>query len=498
MNIMRHLVLFLTLSVLTISFFTSCDDSLLEVSPSNDFTEEIFWQNEEDAVAALNGAYASTRGHHYRFIQTIFTPNSLGDGRHVQLQLGTHNPSNIDLFRNWWNENYQGIGRANNLLGNIGEIEMDQGLKERIMGEARFLRAFFYSDLVSLYGGVPLILDPPNFEEHKDLPRDAREDVIAQVLSDLDFAIGALPGSYDGSDVGRATKGAALGLKARVLLYEERWEEAASVAQEVMQLGEYSLFPDYRGLFMPTNQNNQEVLFDLQFTEPDYEHPLDVLLERNYVSAPQQDLVDSYLMLDGESANDSPLFDPENPYQNRDPRLKQTIVLPGSMFRGQIVPEGKQFNTGYGYKKNTTYSDSVFVNVNVNSDLNFIVLRYADILLMYAEARNEVSGPDQSVYEALNRIRNRAGMPDVPMGLSQEEMREVIRHERRIELAGEGLYYNDIRRWRTAEDVMNTDVFDKDGEFLQARSFNPARDYLWPIHVETIQDNPALEQNPGY
>lgn len=490
--------MYIAFSVLTVTFFSSCDKSLLDTSPSNDFTEDIYWQEEADALAAINATYAATRGHWYRIVRTIFTPNSLSDGRHIQLQLGTHNPSNEDLFQNWWNGNYQGIGRANNLLGNIDQIEMNEELKERIKGEARFLRAFFYTDLVSLYGGVPLILDPPNFEEHKDLPRDSREEVIAQVLNDLDFAIGVLPDSYSGSDIGRATTGAALALKTRVLLYEDRWEEAAAVAQEVIQLGEYNLFPDYRGLFMPANQNNQEVIFDLQFTEPDYTHSLDVLLERNYAIAPQADLVDSYLMIDGKSINNSQLYDPENPYKNRDPRLKQTIVLEGSMFRGQTVPEDKQFNTGYGYKKNTTYLDSVSAPVNVNSDLNFIVLRYADLLLMYAEAQNEASGPDESVYEVLNRIRNRAGMPDVPTGLSQTEMREIIRHERRIELAGEGLYYNDIRRWRIAEEVMNTEVFDNNGEFLQSRSFDPERDYLWPIHEETIQDNPALDQNPGY
>lgn len=494
---MKTAFLYLGLIIATL-FWASCNDSFLDVAPSSDFTEDIFWQEEAHALAAINATYAATRGHIDRLWLSVLTPNSYSDTRMLQLQAGTHDSGNEEIFIRRWDRNYAGIGRANNLLGNIDQIEMDEALKDRIKGEARFLRALFYTELGALYGGVPLILDPPNFSEHSDLPRDSKEKVIAQILSDLKFAIEVLPESYSGSDVGRATKGAALALKARVMLYEGRWEEAAAAAQEVIQLGEYSLFPNYRGLFMPANENNQEVIFDVQFKEPEYTHAVDRWLELQYDIVPLPDLVDSYLMVDGQTTSESSLYDPENPYENRDPRLQQTVVLEGSMFRGQIVPEGKQFNTGYGYKKNTTYADDVAASVNVNSDLNFIILRYADVLLMYAEAQNEVSGPDASVYNALNLIRERAGMPEVPAGLSQAETRDVIRHERRIELAGEGLYYYDIRRWRTAEEVMNTDVFDKDGEFLQSRSFNPARDYLWPIASVTIQDNPALEQSPGY
>lgn len=479
---------------------SSCSDGLLEVDPTSNFTEDIFWETEDDAVAAVNAAYAVTRGHVGRLWESVITPNSYSDTDLTQLQRGAHDPGNENIFIERWNDNYEGIGRTNNLLGNIDQIEMEERLKERVKGEARFLRAFFYSELASLYGGVPLILDPPDASEQGDLPRDSKEDVIAQVLSDLNFAIEVLPlrSAYTGGDIGRATKGAALALKARVLLYQGRWEEAAAAAQEVMQLGEYSLFPDYRELFMPANENNQEIIFDAQFVDPEYTHVVDRWLELQYDIVPLPDLVNSYLMIDGQTIQESPLYNPENPYQNRDPRLMQTIVIEGTMFRGQVVPEGKQFNTGYGYKKNTTYADDVEASVNENSGLNFIILRYADVLLMYAEAQNEASGPDASVYEALNLIRDRAGMPELPAGLSQAEMRETIRHERRIELAGEGLYYNDIRRWRTAEVVMNTDIFDKNGDFLQSRSFDPSRDYLWPIAEETMQDNPALEQNPGY
>src|SRR5690606_16859360 len=150
-------------------------------------------------------------------------------------------------------------------------------------------------------------------------------------------------------------------------------------------------------------------------------------------------------------------------------------------------------------KKFATYADDQSQNDITQSEVNFILIRYADVLLMYAEAQNELSGPDDSVYDALDAIRGRAGMPNVSRGLSQEELRDVIRHERRIELAGESLYYHDIRRWGIAEDVLNgAEVLNSKGEVLRIRSFDPQRDYLWPIDEVVIQENPALEQNPGY
>ena len=330
------------------------------------------------------------------------------------------------------------------------------------------------------------------------MPRNTRIEVVNQVLSDLDDAASVLPVSYSGSDIGRATKGAALALKTRVLLYESRWSEAALTAKEVIDMQRYSLFPDYRGLFMLENEGNSEVIFDVQYLVPDYPISWDIIIELQINVAPTLDLVHSYFMTDGLSIQDSPLYNTLSPYENRDPRLHKTVVIPGYMYKGGIVTTSKYFSTGYGFKKYATYSDDVSLpNIN-NSEINFIVLRYADILLMYAEAQNEVAGSDVSVYDALHQIRLRAGMPDVPEGLTKDEMREVIRHERRIELAGEGLYYNDIRRWRTAEVVMNANVQNSNGEVVQVRAFNPNRDYLWPIHEITRQENPALEQNPGY
>jgi len=478
----------------------SCSDRFLDTISTDQYNEANWWQTEAQAISSINGIYAVLRNSQFSAIQQLreenLTPNSYSMGGDSPLDVGAHNPGNVTRVRDKWNACYTGIGRANDFLDNLDKVPMEADLKNRLKGEAFFLRAFFYSNLVSYFGGAPLILEAPDFANHRDLPRNSRNEVVSQVLDDLDNAVSLLPLSY--SAPGRATQGAALALKSRVLLYESRWPEAAKAAKEVMDLQQYSLFPDYRGLFLLENENNEEVIFDVQYKTPEFTHGLDVIIELQINVAPTKDMVDSYLMSDGLSISESPLFDPQSPYENRDPRLHQTVVIPEYMYRGGIVSDSKYFSTGYGYKKYTTYKDDIAQPSLLQSEINIILLRYGDVLLMFAEAQNEASGPDQSVYEAMNSIRSRVNMPEMPLDLSKDQMREVIRHERRIELALEGLYLHDIRRWEIAEEAMNGTVLNSKGEVVQVRSFNPDRDYLWPIHEITIQENPALEQNPGY
>jgi hypothetical protein len=477
----------------------SCNKSFLDTTPTDSYTEETYWTTQDRVVSAINGCYASMLGFsNYKLFLDNISPNSYNQSGQTQLAEGKHDAGNVDWFYTVWNLNYGGIGRTNNLLAHIDAVPMDEALRKRIRGEALFLRALFYADLVNFYGGVPLILDAPNIAEQAKLPRDTREAVVSQIIKDLDNAALALPPSNTGANKGRATKGAALALKARVLLYESSWEEAAKAALEVTKLP-YDLFPNYRQLFSVANENNQEVIFDVQYAAPDYTHGLNLTLDLQLNIAPLPDLVNSYLMKDGLPASQSALYDPAKPYENRDPRLMQTIAITGYMFKGVKVPATKYYSTGFGFKKYTTYEDSVTYSADVtNSPLNIILLRFADALLMYAEAQNEFAGPDNSVYTAVNRVRKRAGMPDLPAFLSKDDMRTAIRLERRIELAGEGLHYNDIRRWRTAEVVMNQPAYNSKGNVIQVRSFNKDRDYLWPIATVTFEQNKNLEQNPRY
>lgn len=480
----------------------SCDDSYLETISTDQYNEANWWQTEAQAISTLNGCYAVLLdpqiGGHENLREENITPNSFSRGGDSPLDVGAHNAGNYDRFQLKWNANYMGVGRTNYFLANIDKVTMNEDLKKRMKGEALFLRALYYLNLVNYFGGVPLITEAPDFESQSNLPRNTRAEVVTQILTDLENAAAVLPSAYTGSSIGRATKGAALSLKSRALLYESRWAEAAASAKQVMDLKQYSLFADYRNLFLPANENNAEVIFDVQYKIPEFTINWDNLIENQVNIAPTPDLVNSYLMKDGLPASQSPLYDSSNPYENRDPRLHKTIAVPGYMFRGIIIPETRYYNTGFGCKKYTSYLDNTVVNDIAQSELNFIILRYADVLLMYAEAQNEAAGPDASVFSALNLVRTRAGMPPVDAGLNKEQLRQAIRHERRIEMAMEGLYYHDIRRWRIAETVMNANVLNIKGEVVQVRKFNAARDYLWPIHEILIQQNPALTQNPGY
>ncbi len=498
---MKNIIYSLGTLFLVLQFY-SCSESFLDTVATDQYNEGNWWINESQVISTLNGCYAVLRddqiGTTRHFREDNLTPNTYSFGGDSPTDVGQHDAGNDTRFKAKWAANYKGIGRANYFLDNVDKVQLNPELIKRLKGEALFLRAFYYSNLVKYFGGVPLILEAPDFSKQRSLPRNTRQEVLDQILTDLNTAGSYLPVSYSGADIGRATKGAALSLKARVLLYESRWSEAASAAKEVIDLNKYELFPDYRGLFMLENERNQEVIFSAQFKAPEFYNSFDVILVQQQNVVPTLDLVNSYLMIDGLTIDESPLYDPDNPYENRDPRLKKTIVLPGHMFRGIIRPEGFYYGTGFGLKKYTSYKDDVVRPDVVQSEIDYVFIRYADVLLMYAEARNEDSGPDASVYDAINQVRIRAGMPELPENLSKSEMRDLIRLERRIELVAESQYYHDIRRWKTAEVVMNATALNYKGEVVQTRKFNPQRDYLWPIHEETIIDNPALEQNPGY
>ncbi len=492
--------------IIIIFIFSISCDRLLDVDPTDQYSTETFWLDKEQYDAALTGCYQSLRNSMVMFNgeTDMITPNAVAynevsDTKNIGRGAGTTTSS---LFLSFWQSSYRGIGRANTLLDKISEATFDESDKEQIKGEALFIRALCYSYLINYYGDCPLILETPDNDKHGDLPRTPKDEVLTQVLKDLDESASLLPDSYSASNVGRATKGAALTLKSRVLLYNERWDEAAQVAKEVIELGVYDLFPDYRGMYLLENENNQEVIFDIQYKVPYFTHSLDNAIQMLNRPAPTKDLVDAYLMTDGKSIENSPLFDPENPYENRDPRLHQTVVCIGYPYNGKITVAGDVVTTGYGQKKLTTYTDDKTIQVNVgNSEINPIVMRYAEVLLTYAEALNEAGvTPSSEVYWALNKIRKRpsVNMPDVETGLDKEEMREVIRLERRIELALEGLYYSDIRRWRTAEVVNNKPVLTHENKLYENRTFNKDRDYLWPIPADEIVENKNLEQNPGW
>lgn len=499
---------YIYISIFCISVSVSCSKELLELEPADQSSVETYWTSEDNAVAALTGCYEPLLGPYYGEGSWLLklediTPNAfeIDDGSGASsIARGDNNPT-LPLINSRYSIAYEGIGRTNTFLANIDVVPMDEGLKARYIGEARFLRAFYYHNLIEYYGGVPLILDPPNNNTQGQLPRNSKQEILDVIYADLDAAANILPVSYTSTDQGRATRGTALALKARSALYNERWSEALAAAQAVVDLNEYSLYPDYRGLFLLENERNNEVIFDVGFQFPEITNNYHELFQQGNVF---KSLVDAYLMTDGQSIEESALYDSSTPFENRDPRLNQTLITIGSMFNGQLVTGDELFAdlTGYAYKKYTYFTDNeVRTAPQPNqSEINPILFRYAEMLLTIAEAENELNGPTSIAYDAINEVRNRPSvdMPDVTAGLSQSEFRDALRLERRVEFAGEGLYYKDIIRWRTAEIVMNQDGLDQNGNVIESRSFNPDRDYLWPLPDRDILLNSNLEQNPGY
>lgn len=506
----------------------ACKKELLDTQPKDRYSESNFWKTQAAVESALAGCYNPLTksglfgGEATPLWEETATPNAYNNTNAMGFNFiaeGQQQSNSSLIIPIRWRDCYSGIGRCNTFLAKVDQVALADNLKNRMKAEVQFLRGMYYFMLQNYYGDVPLILEEPNPQTQIDLPRTPRKDVVAQIIKDLDEAASVLPLKYTGGDVGRATKGAALALKARLLLYDasllfnttndlSKWKAAADAAKAVMDLTGtgYGLYADYRALFLPQNENNKEVIFDVQFVYPILGTSFDLIGKQYNTNAPLLDLAQDYYMSNGRPITD-PLsgYDPANPYANRDPRLYATVVYPGDTFMNVVVTPSRFAITGYGLKKYTIYDRGpapagLSDLKSGQSETNYIVLRYADILLMYAEAQNEFSGPDASVYSALNAVRLRAGMPKVdPLLLhSKGELREIIRHERRIEFAGEGYYYNDIRRWKTAEIVLNAPIKKYNNTLIEVRKFNPARDYFWPIPLSEKDLNPNLTQNPNY
>lgn len=496
----------LLLLAAVLPYFWSCEH-LLETQPTDFYTEDSFWKTATHVEEAVTGIYqALVHNDLYNdqtpFMFEVMTPNAYHKDNFQSAHdfaIGTHTGTTLGMNHVTWRGSYRGIGRANMVIERAAAVDMDEALKSRLVGEAKFLRAFFYQKLNVLFSGVPLILSSPDATEHSATPRSSYDAVKAQILADLDDAIASLPASYNAADDGRATKGAALALKAQVHLQDHEYPAVVETIDQLNALGVYALFPDYNGLFRKANEGNAEIIFDVRFQSPQVRNSYDIIHAQYNTQAPVQGLVDAYQMIDGKPIDESPLYNPSRPYENRDPRFAQTIVYLGAPWRNRVADEADLHQTGYTFRKFTEYNETTLGTIS-NSDVNYVVIRYADVLLMYAEALNEIEGPTSAVYDAVNLIRQRpsVGLPTLPPNLDKDAMRAAIRLERRIELAGEGSYFYDIRRWKTIDTEMNAPVRTHAGAVIQTRSFNPARDYIWPIPYTEIDLNPALEQNPLY
>ena len=337
------------LSIILCVSFTGCMENYLDLYPEDKITSASFPENESDIKLLLNGVYAQLREKEV-YNQGLFgfgitdgaTPNAFNWGTdEVFNKLGAGRLSSSDggVVTYRWKRCYEIISRANYLLACMDLVDLSEEAKAKYSGETHFLRGLAYSVLAETYGGVPIILTDISTEEARSLKRASLEETWQQALDDYEVAITNL--GVDAPEPGRATKGAALGMKMRAYLYQGKYKEVLSCVEQIDALKKYGLFHSYEGLFDPANENNKEVLFDIQYIEGENSQGSYIdqycgtgtgSWTRGSRYVPTDDLVAAYETIDG-----SPV-DPENPYENRDPRLGFTAVLPGSYFLGYRFP----------------------------------------------------------------------------------------------------------------------------------------------------------------
>ncbi len=545
----------------TIGIF-SCDD-YLDKFPLDEPTDVTFWSTESELKMAINSIYTSlywtdrSPDVHVPFQMLLSIVSDESWDRNLSpwqlLGQGLITPNEETLIYGAWKNGYATIGKCNRLLTNMERAKESTNpqLYARIEAEARFFRAYNYHLLTNLFGDVPFVTEPISIFDAA-IKQTSKTEIYNFILNELDAVATILPVTYPAADRGRITKGAVLALKARVALYESDWPVAETAARSVMDLNLYELYPDYRELFNYEGENSNEEIFTIQFNrEYNLTHQTPVHVRGRLAGGfatkiPTQATIDFYECIDGLPIDKSPLYDAGNPFVNRDPRLQATCVVPGSIFLGyqfETHPDSLKvwdYNTdpprrvgntevtnayatfsGYQYRKYVEGDDREFRR---SSELNFMLIRYAEVLLTYAEAKIEKNEIDANVYSAINLVRKRAGMPEIGAGKTQTELRKIIRQERKVEFVFEGQRFFDIRRWKIAEKVMPgklygrplknyqseyIPVFDENGtpnysayadklRMFDTRYFNPAKDYLWPIPQKELDINKKLVQNPNY
>ncbi|MGX5687654.1 RagB/SusD family nutrient uptake outer membrane protein [Arcticibacter tournemirensis] len=476
-----------------------------------------------------------------------------------------------------WSYTYKAIARCNTILQYIPKSKnnISPELYERYIAVARFVRACQYSRIITLFGDAVYLESEIDIDEALKLGRTDKNEVLKHVYEDFNYAIDKLPVSYSGSEIQYPAKGAAYAMKARIALYMNDWTTAKDAAKACIDLHQYQLYPDFGQLFLTKTKNSVETVFGIPRSVE-----LGVKLSGGNITAylprtmggtstgnPSWDLFCAYLCKDGRPIDESPLYNPRNPFLNRDPRCTSTIVEFNTRFLGfNYTPHPDSAKVwSYTQADKITNKDSKasdqYASYNglilkkgideawtddLESDPDKMILRYADVLLMYAEAKIELNDIDQSVLDAINQVRSRAykvsytetnSYPSVTI-TNQAALRRILRLERRMEFAFEGLRYYDIIRWRLAGKVMNrpnygllsavgdlrtklvkanlwffpgTPDIDEDGtpdfstmpnssliRVLSRRVFDESRNYLWPIPNADIVINPDLRQNPGY
>ena len=456
----------LTILIAAALLLNACGKDFLELTPISETNVPNFYTNANDIAVAVNSTYGALQKNdqygsdftalmEYRADNVVDNDPSQNAGIRYDIDRLKEIPTNSFLSGSWGSL-YSGIYRCNEILSRIDAITMDDKLKSRYKGEASFVRALSYFNLVRLWGRVPLVLTPVTVQESKQTVRDEVAKVYAAIETDLQFAAQNLPATYPAADAGRATSGAAKALLGKVYLTQKKFALAKTVLKEVIDAKTYVLLPDVANVFSVTNKNNQETIFAVKYRKGGVGEGHGVYFSNVGLAVVEPALLAAYTAQDKRRA------------------LVETAPLAGS---AQQVPR--------------KYFDQISGGNDVGND--FIVLRYADVLLMYAEALNEeVYADTGEAFAALNQVRGRAGInaltaADLP---GQASFREAIYQERRLELALENHRWFDLIRTGTAAAAL-----------LKVGLTVPETRLLYPVPQSEVDvmNNPAgFPQNPGY
>lgn len=518
---------------------SACSDDFLQTDSPNQPSQSTYWQTESDALMALTACYDAMQSDH------LYDDNVDGGGfgflmRETSTDNGDHTwgawmkGSTISMctssttdgcFTNYWKANYEVIKRCNLLVENIERITtMDAAKVAAFKAEAIALRSLMYCNLISVFRDVPYLTMPLTLAE-AEAPKTMRSEMVSSILADLKTHIPNLP-TVGKAETGRMTQEAAYAIMGRIALFNQQWDDAISAYRNVV--GKVSLFKsgdgtdytaNYADLFKEENETASEVLLSVHFKGPGlgegntfgvcWKAPM------NAIEA-SMNLCDDYYCTDGLPIDRSPLFKGSleqgahtkaNPdmarYENRDPRLKATLMLPGMDWNGKPYTNNLPASSTACILK--WYTPTNTAN-EYDGSLDFYIIRYAEVLLSLAEAMIEKGGyPQEEITPYINEVRARVGMPAVEsvegVGLTQEQLREIVRHERRVELAFEDLRFADLYRWgefEKAQKRMQQDQSFYGFGIVKRGALRGPQDLVWPIPQSEIDTNPMLEQHPEW
>lgn len=457
---------------------TGCNKDFLNQQPLAQLSQGTFWNSSSDALLALTGIYqGSDVGDASYTNDDLILGSDTDDSGYKNgtvglIYSGYFQASDAQVVGAVWTRAYKAIYRANYFLENIDKVQMDATLKAQYVAEARFLRAYEYFYMSVLYGGVPLVTKTLTIPEANSQTRNSLKETQDFAISECTAAAADLPAVRPDGEKGRILKGAALGIVGRLLMIQKKWPEAAAVYKQIIDLNSYIIDPRYKQIFEEAGEGSKEILLSVNCVASLYGNTHN---QRNYhpdfYGGYQEDniyqgLVDAYQCTDGLPIDQSPLYDPQHPFDHRDPRMYATIFLPGyTVFRGKVFPADPASTkiatlkgaTGYGWKKYVTEN---YAGDNGSSGDDIILMRYAEVLLGYLESTLESGGAiTQSLLDAtINKIRARAAVNMPPVTETDpDKLRALVRNEYRVEFATERLIrYMSIRRWGIYQQVINT------------------------------------------